>query len=78
MAKVKITKVSGYVDTPIVKKCGTCEFLKDRRICVNKVVKGDEQVPEAAGQKIVNPENGCCNEWNPGERDGSVGRILFG
>jgi hypothetical protein len=60
----KSTRVSGYVNTPIPKKCGTCKFL-DGHYCTNKVVMKDPQVPtdDDSKFKIVSPANGCCNEW---------------
>ena len=66
-SKLKITKVSGYVDTPIAKKCGTCEYLShDRTQCDNKVVAKDTEVKTGKnGLKNVSAENGCCNEWEP-------------
>lgn len=78
MEKVHITKISGYVDTPIDKRCGTCNYLKQGRICVNKVVAKDDEVPTAGGKKIVNARNGCCDEWKPPEAKDGIGSILFG
>lgn len=64
-----ITKVSGYVDTPTVKACGTCRYLVDGKFCRNSEVKKDSQVPTDAksGRKLVSAKDGCCNEWNPGD-----------
>jgi len=65
-----ITKVSGYVDTPIPKKCGTCEYLVDGKYCRNSTVRTDPQVKtdSSTGRKLVSAADGCCNEWNPGKR----------
>jgi hypothetical protein len=64
---VLITKVSGYVDTPIAKKCGTCRYLEAGKFCRNGEVEKDKQVPtDASGRKLVSAADGCCNEWNPG------------
>lgn len=65
--RVKATKVSGYVDTSIPKKCGTCEYLShDRTECNNKIVCRDPELKSAGdGLKKVSAENGCCNEWSP-------------
>lgn len=67
-AGVKITKVSGYVDTPIAKKCGTCKHLSDdRKHCDQKVVMHDPEVktdPKTKTKEVC-ADNGCCNEWEP-------------
>jgi hypothetical protein len=63
-----ITKVSGYVDTPIPKKCGTCKHISDdRKHCDQKTVMQDSQIKTdpATKTKIVCAQNGCCNEWQP-------------
>ena len=59
------TKVSGYIESPIAKMCGTCEYLQGRDLCSNKVVMADPQVRSADehGLKIIDPVLGCCNEW---------------
>jgi hypothetical protein len=66
--KVQVTKLSGYVDTPILKKCGTCKHLSgDRKHCNEPTVMKDPQVKAdpKTGLKLVNAMNGCCNEWMP-------------
>lgn len=67
--QTKATKVSGYVNIPIPKKCATCEYLVNNALCKNKIVMTDKQVPFANRSKLkrVDPENGCCNLWTPGE-----------
>jgi hypothetical protein len=62
----KATKVSGYVDTPIAKKCGTCKHLSaDRKHCNQAVVLHDPEIKTdpATKTKLVCADNGCCNEW---------------
>lgn len=61
------TKVAGYVDTPVPKKCGTCEYLINGNLCKNARVLKDPQVPFAKRSKLkkVNAENGCCSFWEP-------------
>lgn len=57
------TKVAGYVQTPIAKKCGTCEYFS-KGLCKNSIVARDKQVPtDKDGMKMVDGENGCCNQW---------------
>lgn len=65
-----ITKISGYVDTPIAKKCATCKYLVDGQFCRNSTVQKDPQVKTDAktGRKIVSASDGCCNEWDPSPR----------
>lgn len=66
--KVQITKLSGYVDTPILKKCGTCKHISgDRKHCNEPLVMKDPQMKAdpKTGLKLVDPMNGCCNQWNP-------------
>lgn len=63
---IKITKVSGYVNTAIPKKCGTCHYLSHNHTeCSNKIVNKDPEVPNGPTFKKVSAENGCCNEWEP-------------
>ena len=64
-SQVVATKVSGYVDTPVPKKCGTCVFLHNKSLCTNKTVMQDPEVPSARRSKFkkVDAEDGCCNEW---------------
>ena len=64
------TKVSGYVESPVAKKCGTCEYLVNGNLCNNKVVLRDPQVPFARRSKLkrVDAEDGCCSFWEPKEK----------
>lgn len=64
-----VTKVSGYVKTPIMKACGTCEYLTDDRFCNQKTVQKDDELEtdEDTGLKVVDPVEGCCDFWDPGE-----------
>lgn len=63
------TKVSGYVDIPVDKKCGTCEYLHNGSLCTQKNVLKDPEVPFAARSKFkkVSAENGCCSFWEAKE-----------
>lgn len=67
--KASGSTVSGYVESPVAKKCGTCEYLVNGDLCKNKVVAKDPKVKtdKASGLKTVCPEDGCCNEWEPKE-----------
>lgn len=67
-ASAKSTRVAGYVDTPIAKKCGTCQHLSDdRKHCNQSTVMQDPQIKTdpVTKTKIVCAQNGCCNEWEP-------------
>lgn len=59
------TKVSGYVVSPVPKKCGTCRFLHNSTLCTQKDVLKDPQVPFARRSKFkqVDAEDGCCDYW---------------
>ena len=58
------TEVSGYVESPIEKRCGTCEYLKNGNLCRQETVLQDPEVPDDGdGLKVVDSENGCCNFW---------------
>ena len=61
------TKLSGYVDDPTPKRCNTCEYFVGTKLCNNKVVARDKQVPKDSktGLKIVHPVHGCCSFWEP-------------
>lgn len=60
------TKVSGYVDTPVPKRCGTCEYLILGNRCRKKEVLEDPEIKTVErGLKEVSPENGCCDYWIP-------------
>lgn len=59
------TSVSGYIESPVAKKCGTCEYIKQDRLCNQKTVLKDKQIKTdiKSGLKIVNPQTGCCDFW---------------
>jgi hypothetical protein len=61
------TKVSGYVESPVPKKCGTCVYLHNGSLCVQKTVLKDTEVPFARRSKFkkVDAETGCCDFWQP-------------
>jgi len=63
------TRVSGYVEDPTPKKCGTCEYLVKGRLCNNKTVLTDKQVKKdpKSKLKVVDPTIGCCDFWEPKE-----------
>jgi len=59
------TKVSGYIESPVAKKCSTCEYYPQKDRCNNKIVGKDPKVKtdESSGLKIVSGQNGCCSYW---------------
>lgn len=59
------TKVSGYVDTPVPKKCGSCEYRVGKNLCRQATVKKDPMVKtdKRTGLKIVDFQDGCCSFW---------------
>lgn len=58
------TQVSGYVESPVAKSCGTCEYLVKGKFCKQETVLKDPEVPEGDnGLKMVNPKDGCCSFW---------------
>ena len=59
------TKISGYVESPQAKKCGTCEYRKGKNLCRQSTVLKDSAVPtdKKTGLKIVSFEDGCCDFW---------------
>lgn len=61
------TKVSGYVESSIAKKCGTCEYIQQSRLCSQDTVLGDDEMEtdKGTGYKVVDPEKGCCDFWEP-------------
>lgn len=66
------TAVSGYVETSILKACGTCEYItytNGKSLChQKKVLKDDElNTDEESGLKLVHPTKGCCDFWEPEE-----------
>lgn len=65
--ELKITKVSGYIETPVMKMCGTCEYLPSADRCNNKVVLSDPEMKKAEDGMlaIVDSVLGCCNQWEP-------------
>lgn len=65
------TRVAEYIETPITKQCGTCEYLVDENLCKNKVVRKDDQIKTDAetGLKIIDPVLGCCRFWEQSDED---------
>lgn len=65
---VHITEKTGYVETPIPKKCATCEYSQGE-LCLNDEVQEDDEVPtdKKTGYKLIDAEDGCCDEWEPKE-----------
>lgn len=62
------TEVSGYVESPVEKRCGTCEYIKDHKFCRQETVLKDSEIPDGSnGLKIVDPKDGCCSFWEAGE-----------
>jgi hypothetical protein len=63
------TKVSGYVESSVPKRCGTCEYIQDKNLCTQKDVLKDPEVKtcKETGLKIVDAKDGCCNYWDPKE-----------
>jgi len=61
------TKVSGYIESPIAKMCGTCEYLTSPNRCRNKTVLSDPKLKktEDGTLAIVDSVLGCCNFWLP-------------
>jgi hypothetical protein len=60
------TKASGYIETPIIKKCGTCKHLTGNRMnCDDKTINQDPQLKTdpKTKLKIVNPVKGFCPMW---------------
>lgn len=58
------TEVSGYVESPIEKRCGTCEYLENGNLCTQETVLKDPELKDSSdGLKIVDPKNGCCSFW---------------
>ncbi len=63
------TEVSGYVESPVEKRCGTCEYLEGGKFCNQETVLKDPEVPDGSnGLKMVNPKDGCCSFWEAGNR----------
>ena len=62
------TEVSGYVESPVEKRCGTCEYLENGKFCNQETVLKDPEVQNSSnGLKIVDPKNGCCSFWEADE-----------
>lgn len=63
------TKVSGYTEVPVEKRCGTCEYLVKGKLCNHKIVLTDKKVKtdKKSGLKMVDPVDGCCTYWEPEE-----------
>src|SRR5215471_21424 len=63
------TKVSGYIESPVEKRCGTCEYLVGGRFCRQQTVLDDPEVPDGEeGMKLVDAKNGCCSFWEAVEK----------
>lgn len=63
------TRVSGYIEDPAEKRCGTCEYFEKPNLCDNERVGRDSQVKtdKKTGLKIVNAKIGCCSFWESAE-----------
>lgn len=65
------TEPTGYVDNPIPKQCGTCEYFRKLGAhsgsCGQEDILGDPALltDESSGRKFVSPVSGCCNFWEP-------------
>lgn len=61
------TPLAEYIETPIEKRCGTCEYLVGKNLCKQKVVLKDSKIKTdpKSKLKIVNPKTGCCRFWEP-------------
>lgn len=59
------TNVSGYVEDPTPKQCGTCEYLEQGKLCNQETVQTDPELEAdpVSGLKVVNPKDGCCSFW---------------
>jgi len=59
------TKIAGYVDTPVPKKCGSCEYRVGSNLCRQKTMLKDKQVKTDSRTKlkIVDFQDGCCSFW---------------
>ena len=65
------TKVSGYIESPVSKRCGTCEYLVGKNLCRQARVKRDPLVKtdKRTQLKIVDPKDGCCSFWEANDED---------
>jgi hypothetical protein len=61
----KETKVSGYIESDVPRACGSCEYLEKGRLCRQRYVLRDSQIPydKDTNLKIVDPVFGCCDYW---------------
>jgi hypothetical protein len=58
------TEISGYVESPVEKRCGTCEYLVGGKFCKQEKVREDPEVRDGEeGLKRVDAKNGCCSFW---------------
>jgi hypothetical protein len=65
------TKVAEYIETPVEKRCGTCEYLVGKNLCRQKVVLKDKEIKTdtKTGLKIIDPKDGCCRFWEEPDKD---------
>lgn len=65
------TPIAEYVQTPILRECGTCIFVHEGNLCDHKQVVKDPEMKkkEEDGQTfaIISLKDGCCKFWNPGK-----------
>lgn len=59
------TPLSGYIESPVPRTCGLCEYKVGTQLCNNRQVLRDPRVPKDihSGLKIIDPVYGCCDEW---------------
>jgi hypothetical protein len=58
------TTVSGYIESTVARKCGTCEYYSKGHCNQKDVMKDPKVKMDTKTQtKIVEPELGCCNFW---------------
>jgi hypothetical protein len=68
------TEVSGYVESPVEKRCGTCEYLAGGTFCKQEAVLEDPEVPDGEkGLKLVDAKNGCCSFWEAAHKQAPEG-----
>lgn len=63
------TKVSGYTEVPVEKRCGTCEYFVKGNLCNHKIVLKDPKLKTDKKTKLkqVDAIDGCCTYWSPDE-----------
>jgi hypothetical protein len=68
------TEVSGYIESPVEKRCGTCEYLMGDTLCQQERVLDDPEVPDGEkGLKLVDAKNGCCSFWEAAHKQAPEG-----